>query len=66
MQNCAIIISTIAGILLKPQDFHFFVQYNSCDTEISDTLFGSEYKREIKFLKLPTTIRFSCDGTSEW
>ena len=41
-------VSAIAGVLLKPQDFHFFVQYNSCrDTENSDILFGSEYKSEI-------------------
>ena len=27
-------IHAVAGILLKPQDFHFFVKYNSCrDTE---------------------------------
>ena len=45
------IISAIAGILLKSQEFNFF-QYSSCrDIEYlqknSDILFGSEYMREI-------------------
>ena len=46
-----VIISAVAGLLLKSQESTFF-QYNSCrDIEYllknSDILFGSEYKREI-------------------
>ena len=42
------IISTIAGILLKSQDFNFCLsKIFVVILRISDILFGSEYKREI-------------------
>ena len=60
-----IIISAEAGILLKPQDFYLFQNNFRMILNNSDILFGTDVKRE-KFRKLPTTIRFSRDGTSEW
>ena len=40
-------ISAIAGILLKPQDFHFLFSRIFVILKNSDILFGSGYKREI-------------------
>ena len=63
-----IIISAIAGILWKPQDFHFFcsVQFLSWYWKIQIFCSAVSISVRFKFLKLPTTIQFSCDGSSEW
>ena len=61
-------ISASAGIELKHELSNFFSVNFSQRFEYlpknSDVLFGSEYNR-FKFLKLPTTVPFSCDETSE-
>ena len=62
-----IIICAIAGILLKPRDVYFFfstilvVVLNNSDICSAVTIIV-----RFKFLKLPTTISFSCYRTSEW
>ena len=62
-----VIISAIAGILLKPQNLHFFpVKIFVVILKNSDILLAVSISVRFKFLKLPTTIRFSGDGMSEW
>ena len=41
-----VVISAIAGILLKPQDFFFFSKILRVILNNSDILFGSDYKRD--------------------
>ena len=62
-----IFICAIAGILLKSQEFYFFcsVQFLSWYWKIQIFCSAVSISVRFKFLKLPATIRFSCDGTSE-
>ena len=60
------IISAIAGILLKSQHVIFFSTILRTTLNNSDICSAVTVSVRIKFLKLPTTFQYSCDGTSEW
>ena len=61
------IISAMAGILLKSQDVYFsFSTILRTILNNSDICSAATVSVRIKFLKLPTTFQYSCDGTSEW
>ena len=66
--NCFLfIISAIAGVLLKSQHVYYFsVKIFRTILNNSDICSAVTVSVRIKFLKLPTTFQYSCNGTSEW
>ena len=64
--HCWMTISAIAGILLKYEVYFFSVKFFVPYWIIQIFCSAVTVNVRIKFLKLLTTIQFSCDGTSEW
>ena len=64
--NC-VLLSAIAGIVLKSELCCFFQSTFRTRFEYLQIFCSTvSISVRLKFLELPTTIRFSCDETIEW